>query len=166
MALRRIVLQGDECLTKVCRPVTEFNSRLHILLDDMTETLLDSGGVGLAAPQVGILRRVCVVQNEDDEIIELVNPEIIYTEGEQTGLEGCLSVPGKYGVVTRPEVVRVRAQDRNGNFFEVMDSDLTARCFCHEIEHLDGHLFVEHTDHLMSEEELQEFIRKQEEGEK
>ena len=166
MALRRIVLQGDECLTKVCRPITEFNSRLHILLDDMTETLLDSGGVGLAAPQVGILRRVCVVQNEDDEIIELVNPEIIYTEGEQTGLEGCLSVPGKYGVVTRPEVVRVRAQDRNGNFFEVMDSDLTARCFCHEIEHLDGHLFVEHTDHLMSEEELQEFIRKQEEGEK
>lgn len=166
MALRRIVLQGDECLTKVCRPVTEFNSRLHILLDDMTETLLDSGGVGLAAPQVGILRRVCVVQNEDDEIIELVNPEIIYTEGEQTGLEGCLSVPGKYGVVTRPEVVRVRAQDRNGNFFEIMDSDLTARCFCHEIEHLDGHLFVEHTDHLMSEEELQEFIRMQEEGEK
>ena len=166
MALRRIVLQGDECLTKVCRPVTEFNSRLHILLDDMTETLLDSGGVGLAAPQVGILRRVCVVQNEDDEIIELVNPEIIYTEGEQTGLEGCLSVPGKYGVVTRPEVVRVRAQDRNGDFFEVEDSDLTARCFCHEIEHLDGHLFVEHTDHLMSEEELQEFIRKQEEGEK
>ena len=166
MALRRIVLQGDECLTKVCRPVTEFNSRLHILLDDMTETLLDSGGVGLAAPQVGILRRVCVVQNEDDEIIELVNPEIIYTEGEQTGLEGCLSVPGKYGVVTRPEVVRVRAQDRNGNFFERMESDLTARCFCHEIEHLDGHLFVEHTDHLMREEELQEFIRKQEEGEK
>ena len=166
MALRRIVLQGDECLTKVCRPVTEFKSRLHILLDDMTETLLDSGGVGLAAPQVGILRRVCVVQNEDDEIIELVNPEISYTEGEQTGLEGCLSVPGKYGVVTRPEVVRVRAQDRNGNFFEIMDSDLTARCFCHEIEHLDGHLFVEHTDHLMSEEELQEFIRMQEEGEK
>ena len=166
MALRKIVLQGDESLTKVCRPVTDFNSRLHTLLDDMTETLLDSGGVGLAAPQVGILRRVCVVQNEDDEVIELINPEIIYTEGEQTGLEGCLSVPGKYGIVTRPEVVRVRAQDRNGNFFEIMDSDLTARCFCHEIEHLDGHLFVEHTDHLMSEEELQEFIRMQEEGEK
>lgn len=166
MALRKIVLQGDECLTKVCRPVTDFNSRLHILLDDMTETLLDSGGVGLAAPQVGILRRVCVVQNEDDQVIELVNPEIIYTEGEQTGLEGCLSVPGKYGVVTRPEVVRVLAQDRNGNFFEVEDSDLTARCFCHEIEHLDGHLFVEHTDHLMTEEELEEFIRHQEEEEK
>lgn len=165
MALRKIFLQGDECLTKVCRPVTDFNSRLHTLLDDMTETLLDSGGVGLAAPQVGILRRVCVVQNEDDEVIELINPEIIYTEGEQTGLEGCLSVPGKYGIVTRPEVVRVRAQDRNGDFFEVEDSDLTARCFCHEIEHLDGHLFVEHTDHLMTEEELEEFIRRQEEDE-
>ena len=165
MALRKIVLQGDECLTKVCHPVTDFNSRLHTLLDDMTETLLDSGGVGLAAPQVGILRRVCVVQNEDDEVIELINPEIIYTEGEQTGLEGCLSVPGKYGIVTRPEVVRVRAQDRNGDFFEVEDSDLTARCFCHEIEHLDGHLFVEHTDHLMTEEELEEFIRRQEEDE-
>ena len=165
MALRKIVLQGDESLTKVCRPVTDFNSRLHTLLDDMKETLLDSGGVGLAAPQVGILRRVCVVQNEDDEVIELINPEIIYTEGEQTGLEGCLSVPGKYGIVTRPEVVRVRAQDRNGDFFEVEDSDLTARCFCHEIEHLDGHLSVEHTDHLMTEEELEEFSRRQEEDE-
>lgn len=165
MALRKIVLQGDECLTKVCRPVTDFNGRLHTLLDDMTDTLLDSGGIGLAAPQVGILRRVCVVLNEDDEVIELVNPEIIFTDGEQTGLEGCLSVPGKYGVVTRPEVVRVRAQDRNGDFFEVEDSDLTARCFCHEIEHLDGHLFIEHTDRLMTEEELQEFIRQQEESE-
>ena len=165
MALRKIVLQGDECLTKVCRPVTDFNGRLHTLLDDMTDTLLDSGGVGLAAPQVGILRRVCVVLNEDDEVIELVNPEIIFTDGEQTGLEGCLSVPGKYGVVTRPEVVRVRAQDRNGDFFEVENSDLTARCFCHEIEHLDGHLFIEHTDRLMTEEELQEFIRQQEESE-
>lgn len=165
MALRKIVLQGDECLTKVCRPVTDFNGRLHTLLDDMTDTLLDSGGVGLAAPQVGILRRVCVVLNEDDEVIELVNPEIIFTDGEQTGLEGCLSVPGKYGVVTRPEVVRVRAQDRNGDFFEVEDSDLTARCFCHEIEHLDGHLFIEHTDRLMTEGELQEFIRQQEESE-
>ncbi len=165
MALRRIVLQGEDCLTKVCRPVTDFDNRLHILLNDMKDTLLDSGGVGLAAPQVGILRRVCVVQNENDEIIELINPEIVYTQGEQTGLEGCLSVPGKFGVVTRPEVVRVRAQDRDGNFFEVEDSDLTARCFCHEIEHLDGHLFVEHTDHLLTEEELQEYIRLQEEDE-
>lgn len=165
MALRRIVLQGEDCLTKVCRPVTDFDNRLHILLNDMADTLLDSGGVGLAAPQVGILRRVCVVQNENDEIIELINPEIVYTQGEQTGLEGCLSVPGKFGVVTRPEVVRVRAQDRDGNYFEVEDCDLTARCFCHEIEHLDGHLFVEHTDHLLTEEELQEYIRRQEEDE-
>ena len=163
MALRKIALQGEECLTKVCRPVTDFNARLHTLLDDMTETLVDSGGVGLAAPQVGILRRVVVVMNEDDEIIELVNPEIIKTSGRQDGLEGCLSVPGKYGFVSRPNVVRVRAQDRDGDFFEVEDEGLTARCFCHEIEHLDGHLFVEHTDHLLTEEELEEYIRQQEE---
>ena len=104
-----------------------------------------------------------MVLDEDDQIIELVNPEIIRTEGEQTGLEGCLSVPGKYGVVTRPEVVRVRAQDRDGDWFEVEDEGLTARCFCHEIEHLDGHLFVERTDHLLTEEELEEYIQ-QEEG--
>ncbi len=165
MALRKIAIQGDECLKKRCRAVTDFNARLHTLLDDMAETLEDSGGVGLAAPQVGILRRVCVVMNEDDEIIELINPEIIATEGEQTGLEGCLSVPGKYGVVTRPYIVRVRAQDRNGDYFEVEDEGLTARCFCHEIEHLDGHLFVEHTDHLLTDEELQEYIRRQEEEE-
>lgn len=162
MALRRIVLQGEDCLTKVCRPVTDFDNRLHILLNDMADTLLDSGGVGLAAPQVGILRRVCVVQNENDEIIELINPEIVYTQGEQTGLEGCLSVPGKFGVVTRPEVVRVRAQDRDGNFFEVEDSDLTARCFCHEIEHLDGHLFSEHCDRLLTDEELEQYLKEHE----
>ena len=156
MALRNIVLQGDEVLTKVCRPVTEFNDRLHTLLDDMTETLLDSGGVGLAAPQIGILRRVVLVMNEQDEVMELVNPEIIFTEGEQTGLEGCLSVPGLYGEVTRPYRVRVRAQDRDGNFYEVEDVELTARCFCHECEHLDGHLFTEHTDRLYTIDELEE----------
>ena len=159
MALRKIALQGEPCLTKVCRPVTEFNDRLHVLLDDLADTLEDSGGVGLAAPQVGVLRRVCVVLDEEDQLIELVNPEIIRTEGEQTGLEGCLSVPGKYGEVTRPEIVRVRAQDRDGNWFEVEDEGLTARCFCHEIEHLDGHLFVEHTDHLLTEEELAYYRR-------
>ena len=165
MALRKIVLQGEECLKKRCRVVTDFNARLHMLLDDMTDTLLDSGGVGLAAPQVGVLRRVCVVMNEDDEIIELINPEIVSAAGEQTGLEGCLSVPGKYGVVTRPYTVRVRAQDRDGQWFEVEDEGLTARCFCHELEHLDGHLFVEHTDHLLSDEELAEYLRRQEEAE-
>ncbi len=163
MALREIITQGDERLLKKCHEVTNFNKRLHDLLDDMKETLVDSGGVGLAAPQIGILRRVCVVMNEKDEIIELVNPVIVATSGEQTGLEGCLSVPGMFGVVTRPNVARVRAQDRNGDFFEVEDEGLTARCFCHELEHLDGHLFVEHVDHLMSEDELEEYIRQQEE---
>ena len=120
MALRKIVEQGDECLTKVCRPVTEFNSRLHELLDDMVETLADANGAGLAAPQVGVLRRVCIVMDEDsEEYIELINPEIVAQSGEQTGLEGCLSVPGKWGIVTRPNVVRVRAQDRDGQWFEV-----------------------------------------------
>ena len=165
MALRKIVEQGDECLTKVCRPVTKFDRRLHDLLDDMAETLADANGAGLAAPQVGILRRVCLVLDEEaEEYLELINPEIIAQSGEQTGLEGCLSVPGKFGIVTRPYTVRVRAQDRDGAFFEVEDEALTARCFCHEIEHLDGHLFVERTDHLLTEEELDEYIRQQEEG--
>ena len=163
MGIRKIMTVKEPCLHKVCRPVEKFDGKLHKLLDDMKETLLDANGVGLAAPQVGILRRVCVVMNEDDEIIELVNPEIIATDGEQTGLEGCLSVPGKFGIVTRPYTVRVRAQDRDGAFFEVEDEALTARCFCHEIEHLDGHLFVERTDHLLTEEELEEYIQ-QEEG--
>ena len=164
MGLRKILTVKEPSLHKMCRPVEQFDGKLHKLLDDMKETLLDAGGVGLAAPQVGILRRVVIVDT-GEEILELVNPELLETDGEQEGAEGCLSVPGKYGIVTRPEVVRVRAQDRNGDFFEVEDSDLTARCFCHEIEHLDGHLFVEHTDHLMTEEELEEFIRRQEEDE-
>jgi len=126
MAIRKIHEVGDPRLTKVCRPVTEFNDRLHELLDDMADTLEEAGGVGLAAPQVGILRRVCIVEDEQGEIIELINPEIIKTEGEQTGLEGCLSVPGKYGIVTRPMVVRVRAQDRYGTEFEVEDEPRAA----------------------------------------
>ena len=163
MALRKIVVQGEECLTKVCRPVTEFNPHLHQLLDDMLETLEDANGAGLAAPQVGVLRRVCVVLDEDsEEYIELVNPEIVAQSGEQTGLEGCLSVPGKWGIVTRPDVVRVRAQDRDGAFFEVEDEALTARCFCHEIEHLDGHLFSEHCDRLLTDEELEQYLKEHE----
>ena len=164
MALRKIVEQGDECLTKVCRPVTEFNSRLHELLDDMVETLADANGAGLAAPQVGVLRRVCIVMDEDsEEYIELINPEIVAQSGEQTGLEGCLSVPGKWGIVTRPNVVRVRAQDRDGQWFEVEGEELTARAFCHEIEHLEGHLYTEHIDHFLSEEELRAYLEAEEE---
>ena len=163
MALRKIVTQGEPCLNKVCRPVTEFNSRLHALLDDMQDTLADANGAGLAAPQVGVLRRICIVMDEySGEYLELVNPEIIAQSGEQTGLEGCLSVPGKWGIVTRPNVVRVRAQDRDGNWFEAEGEGLNARCFCHEIEHLDGHLYVEHIDHFLSEDELREYLEREE----
>lgn len=152
--LRTIVTEGDPVLNKVCHPVTKFDEKLWNLLDDMQETLAQSNGVGLAAPQVGILRRVVLVINSEDEVLELINPTIIKAEGEQEGLEGCLSVPGKWGNVKRPMVVRVRAQDRNGNWFEAEDEELTARCFCHELDHLDGHLFVERTDRLFTSEEL------------
>lgn len=163
MALRKIVEVGDECLLKKCRPVTEFNRHLHLLLDDMAETLADANGAGLAAPQVGILRRVCLVLDEEsEEYLELINPEIIAQSGEQTGLEGCLSVPGKWGIVTRPNHVRVRAQDRDGKWFEVEGEGLTARAFCHEIEHLDGHLYTEHIDHFLTEEELRDYLEAEE----
>lgn len=152
--LRDIIKKGDEVLNKKCHPVTKFDEKLHTLLDDMGETLRQADGVGLAAPQVGILRQVVVVINENDELIELVNPEIIQSSGEQFGLEGCLSVPGRYGFVKRPMVVRVRAQDRDGNTFEVEDQGLTARCFCHEIDHLSGHLFDELVDRTYTVEEL------------
>ena len=156
MAIRRILVEGDPVLNKVSRPVTSFDSRLHVLLDDMIETLHDANGVGLAAPQVGILRQAVVVLDQEEHVIELINPEIIATEGEQVGLEGCLSVPGFYGEVKRPMKVRVRAQDRHGNTFEVEDEGITARCFCHEIDHLSGHLFDELTDKLDSLEEREQ----------
>ena len=160
MALRNIVKKGDEVLTKHCRPVTAFDEKLHILLDDMAETLDQSNGVGLAAPQVGILRRVVLVvetnvdEDEDEFIIELINPEIIERDGEQEGPEGCLSVPGVFGLVKRPDFVRVRAQDRDGEWFEYEGEGLTARCFCHELDHLDGVLFTDVCDHIMTEEEI------------
>ncbi len=162
MSVRKIITRGDPVLSKVCHPVTRFDEKLHALLDDMRDTLLQAQGVGLAAPQVGILRRVVLVINEQEEIIELINPEIIFTEGEQDGFEGCLSVPGLYGQVKRPARARVRAQDRNGQTFEVEDTGITARCFCHECEHLEGHLFVEHTDRLYTAEEMEEMERENE----
>lgn len=162
MSIRKIITRGDPVLSKVCHPVTRFDEKLHALLDDMRDTLLQAQGVGLAAPQVGILRRVVLVINEQEEIIELINPEIIFTEGEQDGFEGCLSVPGLYGQVKRPARARVRAQDRNGQTFEVEDTGITARCFCHECEHLEGHLFVEHTDRLYTAEEMEEMERENE----
>lgn len=163
MALREILTQGDPVLTKTCRPVEKFDRKLHDLLDDLKETLSDSGGVGLAAPQIGILRRVVVVEDRDGHMLELVNPVIVSKEGEQNGWEGCLSVPGKYGMIQRPSLVTVRAQDRDGNFFEASGEDLVARCFCHELEHLDGHLFVEHTDRLYTVEELDAMEQAEEE---
>ena len=161
MALRNILTKEEPRLYKKCRPVTEFNERLHQLLDDMAETLAASNGVGLAAPQVGVLRRAVLVletnvaEDEDEYVIELINPEILETSGEQEGPEGCLSVPGEYGLVKRPMHVKVRAQDRDGNWFEVEGEGLTARCFCHELDHLDGIVFTSKCERMLTEEELQ-----------
>ena len=156
MGLRKILTDKDPALHKVCKPVTAFDSKLHKLLDDMKETLIDSGGVGLAAPQVGILRRVFVVDmgEEQPEIVEFVNPEIIELDGEQVGAEGCLSVPGKYGLVKRPYYAKVRAQDRNGEWFEAEGEELIGRCFCHEYDHLDGIVYTEVMERFLTEEEL------------
>ena len=161
MARRNILTKEQPTLYKKCRPVTEFNSRLHQLLDDMKDTLALENGVGLAAPQVGVLRRAVIVletnvpEGEEEYMIELVNPEIIETSGEQYGAEGCLSVPEEYGMVRRPMHVKVRAQDRNGETFEVEGDGLTARCFCHEIDHLEGIIFTSKCERMLSREELE-----------
>lgn len=155
MALRRIHTDQEPALHKVCKPVTSFDSKLHTLLEDMKETLEDANGVGLAAPQVGILRRVVVVDT-GDEVLELVNPELVETSGEQEGAEGCLSVHGKYGLVKRPMFAKVRAQDRNGDWFEAEGEELIARCFCHELDHLDGIVYTQVMERFLSEDELEE----------
>ena len=156
MGLRKILTDKEPALHKVCKPVTAFDSKLHKLLDDMRETLIDSNGVGLAAPQVGILRRVVLVDvgMEENEIVEFINPEMIETDGEQYGAEGCLSVPGKYGLVKRPYYAKVRAQDRHGEWFEAEGEELIGRCFCHELDHLDGIVYTEVMDRYLTEEEL------------
>ena len=164
MALRTILTDGDPALHKACRPVTQFDQKLHDLLDDLKETLAHANGAGLAAPQVGILRRAVIVVDTNDQMLELVNPEIIEREGEQEGFEGCLSVPGRWGVVKRPLKAKVRAQDRNGNFFEVEGENIVARCFCHEIDHLDGHLFTELAGRLYTNEELDELMAEEDEA--
>jgi len=175
MATRNILKDDDKGLMKESRVVTDFNKRLHILLDDMRETLIEANGLGLAAPQVGVLRRVALivdtspeaesVSDDNDEqievdiseqIIELINPEIKCVDGEQTGSEGCLSLPGVYGIVTRPETVVVSAQDREGNPFELEVSEMTARAVCHEVDHLNGVLFTSLAERLLTEEELAE----------
>lgn len=143
MAIRKIREMGDDVLGKVCKEVTQMNFRTRLLIEDMFDTMYEAGGVGLAAPQVGILKRIVVIDCTGDDPILLINPEIIETSGEQCGKEGCLSVPGKSGQVTRPNYVKVRAQDINLEWFELEGEELLARAFCHEIDHLDGHLYVE-----------------------
>ena len=158
MAIRRIRKEGDPVLRTVCKPVTQFDESLCRLLDDMQETLKDAGGVGLAAPQVGILRRVVVlldVNKEPEEMVELVNPEVIEQKGSERVVEGCLSVPGVYGYVTRPTWAKIRAQDRFGNWFEREGEGIVAQCFCHETEHLDGHLFTEKVEEYIDPEAMQ-----------
>ena len=153
MALRKILTDKEPALHKVCKPVTSFDKKLHKLLDDMAETLVDSQGVGLAAPQVGILRRVVLVDTGEG-ILELINPSLVETDGEQVGPEGCLSVPGKYGLVKRPYYAKVRAQDRYGEWFEAEGEELIGRCFCHELDHLDGILYTQVMERFLTEDEL------------
>jgi peptide deformylase len=154
MGLRKILTDQEPALHKVCKSVVSFDNKLHKLLDDMAETMADANGVGLAAPQVGILRRVVLV-DVGDEILELVNPTLLETDGEQLGAEGCLSVPGKYGLVMRPYWAKVRAQDRYGDWYEAEGEELIARCFCHELDHLDGIIYTEVMDRFLTEEELE-----------
>ena len=154
MAKLQIRKVGDEVLRKTCRPVEAITPRVLTLLDDMIETMHDANGVGLAGPQVGILRRIAVVEVEEGEIYELINPKIIAVAGEQEGAEGCLSVPGRYGLVTRPRHVTVRATNRLGEEYEITAHDFLARALCHEIDHLDGTLYIDKVTRMLSEEEI------------
>ena len=149
MALRNILKDEDPQLRKVCRPVTEFNERLWQLLDDMAETMYAAGGVGLAGPQVGILRRLFVM-DVGDGLVEAINPEILSEKGEQTDQEGCLSFPEKWGYVTRPQRVKMKAQDRNGKWFNMTGEYLKARCICHETDHLNGVVFLDHVTEILT----------------
>ena len=155
MGIRKILTDQEPALHKVCKSVEVFDRKLHKLLDDMADTLEEAQGVGLAAPQVGILRRVVIVETGDG-LLELINPTMVETSGEQVGAEGCLSVPGKYGLVKRPYYAKVRAQDRDGNWFEAEAEELIARCFCHELDHLDGIVYTQVMDHFLTDEELEE----------
>ena len=146
MAIRNIVTIGDPVLREKSREVTLFDSKLGTLIDDMTETMFDAAGVGLAAPQVGILRRVCVISTDGDKVYELVNPRIIKSSGEQTGPEGCLSIPGRQGIVTRPKKLTVEAFDRFGKKVKYNVEGFTAVAFCHEMDHLDGVLYIDKTE--------------------
>lgn len=154
MALLNIITEEDPTLRKKSRPVTEITDRIKTLLDDMTETMRNANGVGLAAVQVGVLRRVVVIETEPGELIELINPEIIKKSGKQRSYEGCLSLPGKCGITVRPMEVTVQALDRNGNRIVVSGSGLLAKAFCHEIDHLDGIIYSDIAEHMLTDDEL------------
>ena len=156
MAILQIIKEGDELLRKKSREVNEITPRILTLLDDMAQTMREANGCGLAAPQVGVLRRVVVVECEPGELYELINPEIIERKGEQQELEGCLSIPGRNGITKRPETVTVQALDRNGKMRKYTGSGLLARAFCHEIDHLDGILYIDHAIRMLTEEEIEE----------
>ena len=160
MAVLKIVKIGDDLLRKKSRPVDEITPRILQLLDDMKDTMRAADGCGLAAVQVGVLRRIVLVETERGELIEMINPEIIAKEGEQQDIEGCLSVPDKCGITTRPMTVTVRAMDRNGKIFEVTGSELKARAFCHEIDHLDGILYSDHAK-MLTQEDLEELYEEE-----
>lgn len=153
MALRKIVTEGDDILLKKCRMVEKYDGKLWDLLDDMVETLHDSGGVGLAAPQIGVMRRVCVI-DIGDGVVEFVNPTIIETDGEHECVEGCLSSPGEYGLVNRPVYVKAKAYDRNGNEFVIDGEELFAQAMCHEFDHLDGILFKTKVTRMLRDDEI------------
>ncbi len=155
MAIRNIVKQGDDCLEKVCRPVTEFNARLHTLLDDMRETLAAADGAGLAAPQVGVLRRAAIIVDGEGGYLELINPEILEQQGSQEGAEGCLSVPGRYGMVERPQKITIQFQDRNGERRRLELEDFLARAACHETDHLEGKLYLRLVTRFLDPEEVE-----------
>ena len=155
MAILNIVKEGDPVLRTVCRPVDKITPRIITLLDDMIETLHRANGVGLAAPQVGVLRRIAIVEVDEGEIYELINPEIVEREGVQNEAEGCLSIPGKWGITARPMKVTVRAMDRSGNEYTVKGEGLKARAFCHEIDHLDGVLFTDNVIEMLSPDDIE-----------
>ena len=155
MAILNILTSEDETLRKVCRPVDKITPRVLTLLDDMRETMYRANGVGLAAPQVGILRRIVVI-DVGDGVIELINPEIVQVEGSQVGREGCLSVPDECGIVERPMIVTVKATDRNGEPFVIRGEELLARAFCHELDHLDGKLYTDIAQRMLTPEEMEE----------
>ena len=163
MAIRLIVKKGEEALTKVCRTVDKFDERLHLLLDDMADTMYNADGVGLAAPQIGILKRIVVI-DIGDGLVEMINPKIVEADGVQEEIEGCLSVPGVYVLTKRPYKVKATAFDRNGNLFEIEAEDFMARAICHELDHLDGHLMLER-GRVLSDEELREMMSDGEDNE-